>query len=71
MLNPGDTTCDWLSDGCNFSQYHSLGLAIQPIFNPVESAPSKPWAAIFSMGDCVESFTEVQVDYIHSLSLIY
>lgn len=45
--------------------------AIQPGINLVKCEPSKPWAASFSMGGSIESFTEVHINYIHSLSLIY
>ncbi|RMC03520.1 hypothetical protein DUI87_20719 [Hirundo rustica rustica] len=65
-----DTTGYWLPAGCSTTHHHSLGLAIQPVPNPVKSAPVQATSCQLiqecAVGDCVKSLVEIQIDNIHS-----
>ncbi|KAK4827864.1 hypothetical protein QYF61_022014 [Mycteria americana] len=71
----GNTTCDRPPTGVNSIHHHSLGPAIQPVLYPAKSAPIPAMSRQFlqenAVGDSVKGFTKVQVDNIHSLSLIH
>ncbi|KAK4814367.1 LOW QUALITY PROTEIN: hypothetical protein QYF61_017780 [Mycteria americana] len=71
----GNTTCDRPPTGVNSIQHHSLGPAIQPVLYPAKRTPIQAMSSQFlqenAVGNCVKGFTEVQIDNIHSLSLIH
>ncbi|PKU45443.1 wd repeat-containing protein hypothetical protein [Limosa lapponica baueri] len=51
------------------------GPGLQPVFNPVESPPVQAMGSQFlqedTVGDCIKDLTKVQVNNVHSLSLIH
>jgi len=53
----------------------TLGLAIQPVFHPAKCTPTQTMSSKFlqedGVGNSVKGLTKVQVDDIHSLSLIH
>ncbi|RMC05423.1 hypothetical protein DUI87_18615 [Hirundo rustica rustica] len=69
-----DTTGDWPPAGCSTVHHHSLGPAIQPVPNPVKSAPVQAMGCHLiqgcAVGDTVKGLAEVQIDNIHSPSCI-
>ncbi|RMC05435.1 hypothetical protein DUI87_18627 [Hirundo rustica rustica] len=69
-----DTTGDWPPAGCNNVHHHSLGPAIQPVPNPVKSAPVQATGCQLiqgcAVGDTVKGLAEFQIDNIHSPSCI-
>ncbi|KAK4809954.1 hypothetical protein QYF61_002911 [Mycteria americana] len=71
----GNTTCDRPPTGVNSIHHHSLGPAIQPVLYPAKSTPVQAMSSQFlqdnAVGNHVKGFTEVYIDYIHSLSLIH
>ncbi|KAK4821667.1 hypothetical protein QYF61_027135 [Mycteria americana] len=71
----GNTTCDRPPAGVNSIHHNSLGPAIQPVLYPAKSTPMQAMSSQFlqenAVGNCVKGFTEVEVDNIHSLSLIH
>ncbi|KAK4807115.1 hypothetical protein QYF61_018456 [Mycteria americana] len=71
----GNTACDWPPSGFNSIHHHSLGPAIQPVLYPAKSTPIQAMSHQFlqenAVGDSVKGFTKVQVNIIHSLSLIH
>ncbi|KAK4830680.1 hypothetical protein QYF61_012849 [Mycteria americana] len=71
----GNTTCDWLPTGFNFIHHNTLGPSIQPVLYPVKNTPVQAMSSQFLQENVVqngvEGFTKIQVDNIHSLSLIH
>ncbi|KAK4807192.1 hypothetical protein QYF61_024312 [Mycteria americana] len=71
----GNTACERPPTGVNSIHHHSLGLAMQPVLYPAKSTPVQAMSSQFlqenAVGDRVKGFTEVQIDNIHSLSLIH
>ncbi|KAK4827479.1 hypothetical protein QYF61_018779 [Mycteria americana] len=71
----GNTACDRPTTGVNSIHHHSLGPAVQPVLYPAKSTPVQAMSSQFlqenAVGNRVKGFTEVQVDNIHSLSLIH
>ncbi|KAK4828214.1 hypothetical protein QYF61_024648 [Mycteria americana] len=71
----GNTACDRPPTGVNSIHHHSLGPAVQPVLYPAKSTPIQAMSSQFlqenAVGNSVKGFTEVQVDNIHSLSLIH
>ncbi|KAK4814133.1 hypothetical protein QYF61_009052 [Mycteria americana] len=71
----GNTACDRLPIGVNSIHHHSLGPAVQPVLYPAKRTPVQAMSSQFlqenAVGDRVKGFTEVQIDNIHSLSLIH
>ncbi|KAK4823675.1 hypothetical protein QYF61_005646 [Mycteria americana] len=71
----GNTACDRPPTGVNSIHHHSLGPAIQPVLYPAKSTPVQAMGSQFlqenAVGNRVKGFTEVQIDNIHSLSLIH
>ncbi|KAK4807797.1 hypothetical protein QYF61_023630 [Mycteria americana] len=71
----GNTTCDRPPTGVNSIHHHSLGPAIQPVLYPAKSTTVQAMSSQFlqenAVGNRVKGFTEVQIDNIHSLSLIH
>ncbi|KAK4828029.1 LOW QUALITY PROTEIN: hypothetical protein QYF61_022806 [Mycteria americana] len=59
----GNTACDRPPTGVNSIHHHSLGLAIQPVLNPVKSTPVQAMSSQFlqenGVGNRVKGFTEV------------
>ncbi|RMC18375.1 hypothetical protein DUI87_04261 [Hirundo rustica rustica] len=70
-----DTMGAWLPAGCSTVHHRSLGPAIQPVPNPVKSAPVQAMGCqLFqecAVGDSVKSLAEVQIDNTHSLPCIH
>ena len=70
-----NTTLDWLPAGFNSIHHHSLCSAIQTVLYPGKSAPIQTTGGQFlqedAEGNVVKSLMIIQVDNIHSLSLIY
>ncbi|KAK4816367.1 hypothetical protein QYF61_016271 [Mycteria americana] len=71
----GNTACDRPPTGVNSIHHHSLGPAMQPVLYPAKSTPIQTMSSQVvqenAVGNHVKGFTEVQVDNIHSLSLIH
>ncbi|KAK4821026.1 hypothetical protein QYF61_012112 [Mycteria americana] len=71
----GNTACDWPPTGVNSIHHRSLGPAIQPVLYPGKSTPVQAMSSQFlqenAAGNNVKGFTKVQIDNIHSLSLIH
>ncbi|KAK4814531.1 hypothetical protein QYF61_022020 [Mycteria americana] len=71
----GNTACKWRPTGINSIHHHSLGPAVQPVLYPAKSTPVQAMSSQFlqenAVGNRVKGFTEVQIDNIHSLSLIH
>ncbi|PKU47476.1 rna-directed dna polymerase from mobile element jockey-like [Limosa lapponica baueri] len=59
-----DTTRDQPPTGFNSIYHHSLGLALQPVFNPVEIAPMQAIGSQFlqedTVGDCIKGLAKIQ-----------
>ncbi|PKU38186.1 rna-directed dna polymerase from mobile element jockey-like [Limosa lapponica baueri] len=68
-------TRDQLLTRFNSIHCHSLGPALQPVFNPAESNPIPAMGNQFlqedTVVDCFKDLTKVQVKNIHNLSLIH
>ncbi|KAK4829036.1 hypothetical protein QYF61_001841 [Mycteria americana] len=71
----GNTACDRPPTRVNSIHHHSLGPAVQPVLYPAKSTSVQAMGSQFlqenAVGNRVKGFTEVQIDNIHSLSLIY
>jgi len=69
-----NTTRDWLPTRSDSSDHNRWCPAIQPVFYPAEHMPIQTMGNQLlhkdAVGDSVKSLTEVQVDYIHSLTFI-
>ena len=68
-------THDWLPVGFNSIQHHYLGPAIQPVLYPAKSVPVQATSCQLlqenTVGDSVEGFAEILVDYMKNFFLIH
>ena len=71
----GDSTHDKLPAGFHSIQHQSLYSAIQPVLYAVKSTPIQTMGSWFlqedAVGNSVKGLAKVQIDNIHSLSLIH
>ncbi|PKU34768.1 ubiquitin carboxyl-terminal hydrolase 4 [Limosa lapponica baueri] len=67
----GDTTRDRLPTGFNSIHHHSLGPALQPVFNPAESTPIQAMGSQFlqenAVGNHIKDLTKVQTKMVEKL----